>query len=126
MLDILPSPDHVAAYRISGKLDGEDFDRMKADLDARLERHDKIGAMVDLTDWDGFTLEALGKDLALGAAYIRKLPRFPREAIVTDSEALVGFYRTIRPLVPYVEVRTFTSRDRASAMDWAADIGPTG
>jgi hypothetical protein len=122
MLDILSSPDHVAAYRISGKLDGDDFDRMKSDLDARLERHQKIGAMVDLTDWDGFTLEALGKDLSLGLAYIGKLPRFPREAIVTDSEALANFYRTVRPLVPYVEVRTFTSRHRVSAMDWAAEI----
>src|SRR5690606_23384708 len=49
MLDILPSPDHVAAFRIGGTLDADDYRRIVAHLEATLARHETIGVLADMT-----------------------------------------------------------------------------
>ena len=62
MLTILPAPDHVAAYRLSQTLTGEDLDAIMADIGARLARHEKIGILADMTDFTDMTLAAAWKD----------------------------------------------------------------
>jgi hypothetical protein len=63
MIDLLPSPSHVGAYRLSGTLDGADYDRCIADIEGRLRLHERIGIYCDMTGFTGLTPEALAKDL---------------------------------------------------------------
>ncbi|ARS28480.1 STAS/SEC14 domain-containing protein [Sphingomonas sp. KC8] len=122
MLEILPSPDHVAAYRLAGTLDGDDYDRMIADIEARLARHEKIGVLADLTHFTDITFEAGLKDARYSLSKLFQLNRFPREAVITDRQWIRTMVNVMRPLVPFVELRTFEPRDAAEAMDWAAGI----
>lgn len=124
MLEILDAPDHVAAYSVQGTLTGQDYDRIVADVEAKLGRHEKLGVLMDLTGFDDISLKAAGKDVVYSLSKMFQLKRFPREAIVTDKEWIRTFARFAQPLVPFVEVRTFEPAERQAALDWVSVIEP--
>jgi hypothetical protein len=62
MTEIYPSPDHVAAFKISGTLTGGDYDCVIAEVETKLARHDRLGVLVDLVEFEDFTAEAGWKD----------------------------------------------------------------
>ena len=47
MIDILPAPDYVIALRIAGKLTATDYDRVIAETENKLKRHERVGIYVD-------------------------------------------------------------------------------
>lgn len=122
MLDILPAPDHVGAYRLSGTLSEEDYDRLFADLEAKLAHHEKIGVLVDLTGFHDITLRAGAKDLRYGLSKLMELRRFPREAVVTDKGWIEMLVALSSPLIPFVEVRSFKPADYEAALAWVSEI----
>lgn len=61
MIDILPAPDNVAAYRLSGRITADEYDRLVDDLEARLETHEKLGVYVDLMEFDDMTVDAASR-----------------------------------------------------------------
>lgn len=122
MIEMLPAPDHVVALRFAGELTGPDFDRVAAEIEARLARHERIGVVADLTGFDGLTLEALGKDLRYNLAKLGEWKRFPREAVITDKAWVRTAVKAVDPLVPQVEVRTFDPGEMEPAVAWAGDF----
>jgi len=120
MFEILSSPDNVAAYRLIGTVTAEDFDRLVADLEARLDRNPRIGVLVDMTGCTDLTFEAAAKDLRYGFGKIFQLKRFPREALITDKQWIGAFVRAAGSLVPHVEVKTFTPAEAQAAMAWVS------
>ena len=64
MINILPAPDHVVALRIGGIVTGADYDRVVAETEAKLRRHEYLGVYVEMLDFDDLTPEAAAKDLA--------------------------------------------------------------
>ena len=122
MLTILPAPDHVGAYRLSRTLTADDLDRIMADIDAKLGRHEKLGILADLTDFTDMTLAAAWKDARYSLGKLWELRRFPREAVVTDRGWLAAFVDLLNPAIPFVTVRTFKPEQYAEALAWAGDI----
>lgn len=122
MIEILPAPDHVAAYRMSGEVTGEDYDRVAADLEARLQRHEKLSLYVDMVDFTDMTAEALLKDFRYSFSKFGDLKRFPREAVVTDRHWVKALVRLADPLLPYVEIKTFAPDEREAALAWAQAV----
>ena len=121
MLEMLTAPDEIVAFKLSGTLTEEDFDRVVADVEARLARHKKIGLMVDLTGFHDITLRAGLKDLRYGFGKIFEWNRFPREAIITDKQWLMTLAKLASPLVPFVEVRAFEPGEESVALAWVAE-----
>src|SRR5688572_21483042 len=99
MLEISNSPDQIGAYKLSGTLTEGDFDRVVADIEARLARHGKVGLVVDLTGFHDITLRAGLKDLRYSFGKILDWNRFPREAIITDKQWLKTLAKLASPLV---------------------------
>jgi len=122
MLEIVTAPDHVGAYKLSGTLSEEDLDRVIADIDARLARHEKIGLFVDLTGFQDVTMRAGLKDLRYSFGKVLEWRRFPREAIVTDKQWVKTLAKLAGPLIPFVEVRTFDPGEAAAALAWASEV----
>jgi hypothetical protein len=122
MFEILAAPDHVAAYRLSGTLEVEDYDSLIADVELRLKRHEKIGVLVDLTGFEDITFGATVKDLRYGLSKIFELKRFPREAIISNKGWITTLAAIASPLVPYVEIRAFKPEEFEAAMIWATEI----
>ncbi|SEG52878.1 STAS/SEC14 domain-containing protein [Bosea lathyri] len=122
MFEILPAPDHVAAYRLSGILTEADLDGVIADIEDRLTRHEKLGILADLTGFEDMTFRAGLRDARYGLSMIRQLKRFPREAVVTDKgwiESLIGI---ANPIIPHVEVKSFKPAEFDAALAWATEI----
>lgn len=122
MLEQLPSPDHVVALKISGTLTGDDYDRIIADVEARLSRHERIGLLMDLLEFTDFTGEAALKDIRYDLSKLFQLRRFPREAIITDKQWMRSLAKLASPLIPHVELRTFGPNERDEAMGWVSQV----
>lgn len=122
MIELLPAPDHVVALRFSGELTGPDFDKVAGEIEARLARYPRIGVVADLTGFDGLTLEALAKDIRYNLAKLGEWKRFPREAVITDKAWVRTAVSALDPLVPQVEVRTFSPAEQAEALAWAGSF----
>ena len=126
MIEVLASPDHVVALKISGTLDGADYDRIIAEVEAKLARHRRLGVLVDLTQFHDVTAEAAIKDLRYDLKVLFQLNRFPREAIVTDKQWMHAFARVASPLLPFIEIRAFGSGEAAAALAWAGGFAAEG
>lgn len=122
MLEILTAPDHVAAYKLSGTLTEEDYDRVIADVEAKLGRHERLGLLVDLTGFHDLTLRAGLKDIRYSFGKMWELRRFPREAVITDKAWIATLAHIASPLLPFIEIRTFKSEEGDAALAWASAI----
>lgn len=123
MIETLEAPDHVTALKISGILTAEEYDRIVADVEAKLDRHRRVGVLLDLVDFNDLSIEAAGKDTRYSLSKIWELKRFPREAIITDKAWIRALARIASPLAPNVEVRTFDPGEQKAALSWVSDIG---
>lgn len=124
MIDVLPSPSHVGAYRFSGTLDGADYDRCIADVESRLRVHERIGLYCDMTGFTGMTPEAMGKDLRYALAKFGEYRRFARGAIVTDKHWLGRISEFAGHFFPHTEIRSFEPEEHDAALTWAAEVEP--
>lgn len=122
MLDVLTAPDHVLAVRMSGTVDEDDYDRVIAEAERKLARHERIGVFFDLTDFHDVTPGAAAKDIGYALRKIGQWKRFPREAIVTDKRWIKALIKTAAPLVPQVELRAFDPAEREAGLRWAAEV----
>jgi hypothetical protein len=122
MIEFIEAPDHVAAFALSGTLTEEDLDKLIADVEARLDRHDRIGILADMTGFHDITVRAGLKDLRYGFGKFRDWKRFPKEAVITDRHWLATLVRAFAPFVPLVSVRSFQPEERETALAWVTDI----
>jgi hypothetical protein len=117
MIEILSSPPHVAAYRFSDQLTGEDYDACIADIEMRLAQFPRIAVLGDISDLHGLSVDVIGKDL--------RYARFARAAVVTDKRWLVAVTGVVDHLMPQTEMRTFAPEERMIALAWAAELDPS-
>ncbi|WP_380872948.1 hypothetical protein ACFB49_38440 [Sphingomonas sp. DBB INV C78] len=122
MLEILPSPENVAAYKLSGIVDADDYDRLIADLEERLKGREKWGVLADLSEFKDITLQAAGKDLRYGLSKLFQLSRFPREAVITDKQWIRTLSKVASPFIPFMEIRCFDPGEQDKAMEWVAGV----
>jgi hypothetical protein len=124
MLEILPAPPHVGAYRFSGTLTAEDYDRCIADLEARLAAHARIGIYCDLRGFTGITPAALARDLRYSLSKAGQFDRFARGAIVTGRHWLAAVTDFAARFFPQTEIRSFGEDEAEGAMAWATAVDP--
>lgn len=122
MITILPAPDHVLAISLSGTIEPADIERVAADVEDRLSRHEKVSILADITAFDDMTFAAAWKDARYSFGKLWELRRFPKEAIIVEKGWLDRVARLFAPVVPFVEIRTFPPAEREAALAWAADI----
>lgn len=124
MYEALPSADHVGAYRFSGTMDREDYDRCIADVETRLQRHGRIGIYCELDGFTGLTLPALGRDLEYGLRNFGHYHRFARVAVVATPGFVAGMTSLAGRFLPRTEVKVFSPDERVMAQNWVTDFDP--
>ena len=122
MIELIEAPDNVVAMTASGTLDAADYDRIIAEVEARLSRHPRIGVVAEMTSFKGLTMEALWKDLKYNAKRIGDWDRFPRCALVTDELWLKSMAAFWDPLIPGVDMKVFKPGETAQAISWAGEV----
>jgi len=124
MFETLPSPDTVGAYRFTGTLSGDDYNRCIADVEARLQRQGRIGIYCELTHFTGLTLPALARDLEYALKNFGHYHRFARVAVVTPPGFVATLTRWSDAWMPRTEVRVFAPDQSVQAQDWVATFDP--
>lgn len=120
----LPSADHVGAYRFTGTLSRDDYDRCIADVEARLQRHGRIGIYCELDSFTGLTLPALGRDLEYAFRNFGRYHRFARAAVVTTPGFVATMTRLASNLLPQTEMRVYAPDERVLALEWVTAFDP--
>jgi hypothetical protein len=124
MLDILPAPNHVAAFRLSGDVTKADYDRLVAEAEAKLQNNPRIAVYTELAEPMHMTLPALLTDLRYGLTKLGQWRRFARVALVTDKAWAGALMRVVGPCLPDIESRAFRSTERDAALTWAGQPQP--
>lgn len=122
MIEIIPSPDHVAAMRIRGTIGAEQFDAAISEIEGKLSGREEIGVVVDLGGFEGITSEALGRDLKYAFDKMGELHRFKRVAYITDKDWIEAAAKVSDSVFPQIDVRVFDSQEAEEAMAWASKL----
>ena len=122
MLDILQAPNHVAAFRLSGVVTTDDYERMIAELDSKLQLYPRIAVYTELAPPLRVTLRALFRDLRYDVAKLGEWHRFARVTMVSDASPWRAFFRIAHTLIPAFEARVFPRAERDAALRWASEL----
>ena len=123
MIEILPAPDHVVAFRVSGRVDEADVARAIEAVEGALARHERIALYAEV-DFAGMSPGAFANDVRYGVSKLRELRRFPKAAVVTAQDWVRWAARVEGAILPQVEVRVFSPEEREAALAWASDPLP--
>ena len=124
MLDILQAPNHVAAFRFSGDVTKADYERLIAEVQAKLQIHPRVTVYTELAEPVRITLPALLTDLRYSLTKFGEWRRFARVALVTDKAWPGSLMRVVSPFLPDIEARAFRSTERDAALVWANQAQP--
>ena len=122
MIEILPASDNVLSIHASGTLTGDDYDRVIAEIEAKLKAHDKIGILFDATGFDDMTADAFRKDISYSFSKLGEWNRFARNALITDKQWMKALARGVALFIPSIEIKTFDPSERDAAVTWVSDV----
>jgi len=122
MVEIIPAPDNVAAFRIAGTLKAEDYDTMIPKIEEKLQDHEEIGVFVDMADFEDMTGEAMRRDVKYGMDKLGELHRFSRVAIATDKKWIKAATGFAAALFPQIEARVYAPNAKDEALAWVAGV----
>jgi hypothetical protein len=77
MIQVLSAPGHVAAFHLAGTVTAGDYDRMLPRIEEKLERHEDIGVLADLTGLENMTGGAVVRDFQYGLGKLGEAHRVP-------------------------------------------------
>lgn len=122
MFEQIPAPDHVVAFRLSGKLVPDDIERYKALFDAKLAKHKRVGVCVDMTGFSDMSAGAIAADVKAEFGLLAHLNQIARCAMISDKEWPQALVQFGAPLLPTLGLKVFAPAQRGEAMQWAAEL----
>jgi len=116
MIQIIESPDNIAAFRAVGEVTAQDYKTVIAPaVKALIEKIDEINFLFLIdTDLENFTAASWLEDALIG---LRNLGKWNRAAIVTDSERAISFTNGFSYIVPG-EFRGYKKERFEEALNW--------
>lgn len=116
MYELLPQTEgNVLGVRVSGTVTGDDYERFRPVIDARVREHGAVRLLIHMHDFDGWDdLEAMWEDAKLDAAHYADVERL---AMVGEERWQDWVTRLTDLLVPG-DVRYFDEGDLDEAWAW--------
>ena len=125
MIDLLSGgPDHLIALRLSGRLEGGDFDRFAKRLDEVLGEREQVNLFMEIAPLEGVSPKALLKDVQMGLSQIKNLRRLHRVAVVSDNAWIRTGTAWENRLFSTSKLRAFEPQEREEALAWASEAPP--
>ena len=121
MIEILESPKHLVAVKLSGSLNAADIDRAYKATDDALKSNERVSFYAEIENSMGLTFEGAAKDLSYGLGQFGKLSKYYRAAIVTDKGWVAAMARVEGLVFSSIDVRVFRSAERDKAFTWASE-----
>ncbi|MCW3117503.1 MAG: hypothetical protein JWM28_1585 [Chitinophagaceae bacterium] len=111
-------PGNIAAFRASGHVEKEDFEKVVIPVvNEMVKKYDELNYLMLIdTPLKNFSGGAWMEDLLLG---IKKLTKWHRAAIITDSDAINWFTDVFSYLAPG-EFKGFYPEQLPTAIEWVS------
>lgn len=116
MIQLISSPDNVAAFRALGEVNKDDYQNIVIPaVEDLIKRTNEINFLLVLdTDIENFTAGAWMQDAMMG---LKNIAKWNRAAIVTNSEKIITFTNGFSYIVPG-EFRGFKKDEFDEALKW--------
>ena len=121
MLEILESPKHLVAFKLSDKLTADDVAKAYKATDDAIKSNERISFFGEVDASMQLTFEGLVKDLVEGVGQWNKLKHYYRVALVTDKGWMAALARVEGLVFSSIDVRVFGHADRNKAFAWASE-----
>jgi hypothetical protein len=121
MIELLESPKHLVALKISGQITADDVTRAYEATNIALKENERVSFFGEIEDSLTFTWEGLYKDLSEAFGQFGKLKHYYRAAVVTDKSWLGALARVEGLVFSSIDVRVFPKSDRDKAFAWASE-----
>ncbi|MEQ3638013.1 STAS/SEC14 domain-containing protein [Alcanivorax sp.] len=119
MLTLIPfDDDRVVGARISGKMTRAEFDAVTSALEAALQKQPKVRFYAEMETFGGVSMDVLFQDLKFGLSHWK---HFDRQAVVTDKDWMRRLSILADKLLPFIEVKVFSSDDTEAAKAWICE-----
>lgn len=121
MIEILESPKHLVAMRVTGSITAEDVTTAYKATEDALKENERISYFVEVDPSAKLTFEGLVKDIAEGIRRLGRLSRYNRVALVTDKSWMAALARAEGVVFSSIDMRVFEPADRDKGFSWAAE-----
>ncbi|MDI1316041.1 STAS/SEC14 domain-containing protein [Flavobacterium sp.] len=118
MIQIINSPENVAAFRAVGEVTKEDYETIVVPtIEALVKKTDQLNFLLELdTELASFTAGAWWEDLMIG---IKNFGKWNRSAIVTNSDNIITFTNGFSFIAPG-EYKGFKKQELDIALLWVS------
>lgn len=121
MIEILESPKHLFAIKVTGSLTAEDVSKAYKATESVLKDNERISFFAEIDESVAFTLEGIFRDVVDGISHLGKLSRYYRAAVVTNKGWIGALARAEGVVFSSIDVRVFSPAERDKAFAWAAE-----
>ena len=121
MLEILASPKHLVAVRISGAITADDIAAATVAMQNALKDNERISAFAEVDDSAHLTVEGLFKDLVESLNRVNDRKHIYRSALVTNKGWMAAMARVEGLVLSSIDVRVFGTEERNKAFAWASE-----
>ena len=121
MIELLKSPKHLVAMRLSGNVTAADVAKAYEATQDALKSNDRISFFVEIDKSVNLTIEGLVRDAIEGIGQIFKLSRYYRFAIVTSEGWIASVARAEGLLLCSIDTRVFDPKESDKALAWASE-----
>jgi hypothetical protein len=118
VIQLIPSAEDVIALKVSGRPSRDGLMQIVDRIETSLEKREKTHIYVEVEDFTGFDLTALGEYLPRAFRMLGKLERFGRIAVVSDLRWVRWATKLESALLPHISYETFETAERARALAW--------
>lgn len=122
MLEILDSPKHLVAMRLSGDVTADDITRAYKAVEDALKDNERISFFIEVDPSMCFTIQGIAKDIVESVNHFGKLKRYYRAALVTDKGWMAALARVEGLVLCSIDLRVFGHTERDKAFAWATEV----
>ncbi|WP_089317335.1 STAS/SEC14 domain-containing protein [Pontibacter ummariensis] len=121
MIQVLEeSKEDIVAFRISGKVDKNDYQVMLPVLEEKIRQHGKVRVYAEMQDVEEYSLEALWDEIRYDISHATD---FSRVAIVGGRRWTNWLTNLAKPFTS-AEVKYYDFSDRSKAWSWIHEGAP--
>ncbi len=119
MIQIINSPNNVAAFRVTGEVTKKDYeDVVIPKVEAVVKENEELNFLLALdTELANFSVGAWFEDFMIG---MKNFGKWHRSAIVTDSENIISFTNAFSYIAPG-EYKGFKKDELDVALLWVGE-----
>ncbi|MEW6143589.1 MAG: STAS/SEC14 domain-containing protein [Thermodesulfobacteriota bacterium] len=116
MLEIIPFDEgNIIGFRLSGKMEDDEFDKLVGMMEEMLKEHKKLRVYAEVEAFKGMSVNTFMKDLHYSLKHWRDVER---EAVVSEKGWMKTWVDFASKLVPNVEVKFFPFEEKEEAKAW--------